>query len=76
MELFAEDWQTLFELLEDGRIKPVIAARFPLDEVVKANELLESGQVTGNVVLLPELEHVSNQQPASQLAADQPRSMR
>jgi NADPH:quinone reductase-like Zn-dependent oxidoreductase len=48
---FLEDWATLFHLLEEGQIKPVIAARFPLLEAAQANALLESGQVTGNVVL-------------------------
>ena len=53
---FMEDWAALFELLEEGKIKPVIAARFPILEAAKANELLESGQVVGNVVLVaPEL---------------------
>jgi len=60
VELFEEDWQALFKMLEDGRIKPVIAARLPLDEVVKANELLQSGQVTGNLVLLPAFQPVSD----------------
>jgi NADPH:quinone reductase-like Zn-dependent oxidoreductase len=53
---FLEDWATLFRLLEEGKIRPIIAARFPILEAAKANELLESGQVVGNVVLLaPEL---------------------
>jgi NADPH:quinone reductase-like Zn-dependent oxidoreductase len=53
---FLEDWATLFKLLEDGKIDPVIAGRFPLLEAAKANALLESGQVIGNVILLaPEL---------------------
>ena len=53
---YLEDWATLFKLLEEGKIKPVIAKKFPILEAAKANELLESGQVTGNVVLLaPEL---------------------
>jgi NADPH:quinone reductase-like Zn-dependent oxidoreductase len=52
----AEDWSALFQLLEEGKIQPVIAERFPLLEAAKANALLESGQVTGNIVLLaPEL---------------------
>jgi NADPH:quinone reductase-like Zn-dependent oxidoreductase len=56
LELFEPDWTALFKLLEEGQIKPIIAARFPLLEARKANELLESGQVTGNIVLLaPEL---------------------
>lgn len=46
----------LFKLLEEGQIKPIIAERFPILEAVKANELLESGKITGNIVLLaPEL---------------------
>jgi NADPH:quinone reductase-like Zn-dependent oxidoreductase len=49
---FKEDWSHLFKLLQEGKIKPVIDRKFPLLEAVKANELLESGQVTGNVVLL------------------------
>jgi NADPH:quinone reductase-like Zn-dependent oxidoreductase len=55
-QLLAEDWAVLFEMLEEGKIRPVIAATFPILEAAKANELLESGQVSGNVVLLaPEL---------------------
>jgi len=54
--IFLEDWATLFNLLGEGQIKPVIAAKFPLLEAAKANELLESGQVVGNVILVaPEL---------------------
>jgi NADPH:quinone reductase-like Zn-dependent oxidoreductase len=49
---YLEDWATLFKLLEDGKIKPVIAAQFPILEAVKANVLIESGQVVGNVVLV------------------------
>ena len=54
--LLKEDWTKLFKLLEEGQIRPVVAAKFPLLQAAKANELLESGQVTGHVVLLaPEL---------------------
>jgi len=53
---FLEDWCTLFNLLEEGKIDPVIAARFPILEAAQANALLESGEVIGNIVLLaPEL---------------------
>jgi NADPH:quinone reductase-like Zn-dependent oxidoreductase len=56
IDLLKEDWTRLFELLEQDEIQPIIAARLPILEAAKANELLESGQVTGNVVLLaPEL---------------------
>jgi NADPH:quinone reductase-like Zn-dependent oxidoreductase len=53
---FLEDWAALFDLLEAGKIEPVIAAKYPILEAAKANELLESGSVIGNIVLLsPEL---------------------
>jgi NADPH:quinone reductase-like Zn-dependent oxidoreductase len=53
---YLEDWATLFGLLEEGKIKPVIMEKFPILEAAIANELLESGQVVGNVVLVtPEL---------------------
>ena len=49
---FLEDWAALFKLLEERKIKPVISHRYPIYEAARANELLESGAVTGNVVLL------------------------
>jgi len=53
---FMDDLPVLFKLLEEGKIKPIIAKKFPILEAAKANELLESGQVIGNIVLLaPEL---------------------
>lgn len=56
MRPFLQDWAVLFALLGEGKINPIIAATFPLLEAAKANELLESGQVIGNIVLLaPEL---------------------
>lgn len=55
-DLFKEDWTRLFKLLEDGQIYPVVAKTIPLLEAVKAYEMLESGVVAGNLVLLaPEL---------------------
>jgi NADPH:quinone reductase-like Zn-dependent oxidoreductase len=55
--LFKEDWTELFRLLEEGQIKPIIAAKYPILEAVTAYELLESRSVTGNIVLLsPELQ--------------------
>jgi NADPH:quinone reductase-like Zn-dependent oxidoreductase len=56
VNLLKEDWLVLFKLLEEDRIKPIIAERFPILEAAKANELLESGKVIGNVALVaPEL---------------------
>jgi NADPH:quinone reductase-like Zn-dependent oxidoreductase len=56
VELLKEDWAALFKLLEERKIQPIIAGKFPILEAAEANSLLESGEVTGNVVLLsPEL---------------------
>jgi NADPH:quinone reductase-like Zn-dependent oxidoreductase len=49
---YLEDWATLFRLLNAGRINPIIAAKFPIVEAAKANQLLESGHGIGNIVLL------------------------
>jgi NADPH:quinone reductase-like Zn-dependent oxidoreductase len=51
-EPFLKDWAELFRLLEEGKIKPIIAKRFPILEAAQANELLESRQVIGNIVLM------------------------
>jgi NADPH:quinone reductase-like Zn-dependent oxidoreductase len=52
---FIDDWALLFRFLQEGKIKPVIEARFPLLEARQANELLESGNVVGNIVLTSHL---------------------
>jgi NADPH:quinone reductase-like Zn-dependent oxidoreductase len=49
---FMADLQLLFKLLKEGKIKPIISAKFPILEAAKANELLEKGQVIGNIVLV------------------------
>jgi NADPH:quinone reductase-like Zn-dependent oxidoreductase len=42
--------------MQEGQIQPVISGEFPLLEAARANALLESGQVVGNLVLVaPEL---------------------
>jgi NADPH:quinone reductase-like Zn-dependent oxidoreductase len=43
-------------MLADGQIKPVIAEKLPLLDAARGHALLESGKVSGNIVLLaPEL---------------------
>ena len=49
---FRQDLVTLFDLLEQRKIKPLIAQRFPLTEVRHAHELLGTGGVTGKIVLV------------------------
>ena len=48
---FSEDLTTLFGLLAQDKIKPVIAARLPLAEASRAHELVEKAEVQGKIVL-------------------------
>jgi NADPH2:quinone reductase len=50
--LFRQDLITLFELLEQHTIKPVIAKRMLLVEAMHAHELLGTGGVAGKIVLV------------------------
>ena len=50
--LFRRDLITLFDLLKQQKIKPLIAQRFPLAEARQAHELLGKGGVTGKIVLV------------------------
>ena len=38
-------------MLSEGTLRPTIAATFPLEDIAKAHELLESGRAIGNIVL-------------------------
>ena len=49
--LFRQDLITLFDLLRQKKIQPLIAQRFPLAEVRQAQELLGKGGVIGKIVL-------------------------
>jgi NADPH2:quinone reductase len=50
--LFREDLIALFGLLQQRKIEPLIAQRFPLSEARQAHELLGQGGVTGKIVLV------------------------
>lgn len=50
---FREDLIALLDLLQEQKIKPIIAQRFPLAEARQAQELLAKGGVIGKIVLLP-----------------------
>jgi NADPH2:quinone reductase len=50
--LFRQDLITLFDFLQQKKIKPLIAQRLPLAEARHAHELLGTGGVTGKIVLV------------------------
>jgi NADPH2:quinone reductase len=50
--LFRADFVVLLDLLQQQKIKPLIAQRFPLAEARRAHELLEKGGVIGKIVLV------------------------
>jgi NADPH:quinone reductase len=49
---FRQDLMALLALLQQQKIKPIIAQRFPLAEARRAHELLGKGGVTGKIVLV------------------------
>jgi NADPH2:quinone reductase len=50
---FRQDLIALFDLLQQKKIKPLIAQRFPLAEARQAHDLLGKGGVIGKIVLVP-----------------------
>jgi NADPH:quinone reductase-like Zn-dependent oxidoreductase len=48
---FREDLPKLFQLLAEGKLRPVVAGVFPLSQAAKAHEMLERGDVRGKLVL-------------------------
>jgi NADPH:quinone reductase-like Zn-dependent oxidoreductase len=51
--LFRQDLTALFELLQEQKIKPIVAQRFPLSDARQAQEWLGKGGVIGKIVLVP-----------------------
>jgi NADPH2:quinone reductase len=49
---FRQDLTNLFDLLQQQKIKPLIAQRIPLAEARRAHEVLEKGGVKGKIVLV------------------------
>ncbi len=50
--LFRQDLIALLDLLQQRKIQPLIAQRFPLAEARRAQELLGKGGVIGKIVLM------------------------
>ncbi|ACG74183.1 Alcohol dehydrogenase zinc-binding domain protein [Anaeromyxobacter sp. K] len=51
---FRHDLITLLDLLQQRKVEPIIAQRFPLADARRAQELLANGGVTGKIVLVGE----------------------
>ena len=43
--------KSVWPMIADGRVRPVIGARLPIQDAGEAHRLLSSGQVTGKIVL-------------------------
>jgi NADPH:quinone reductase-like Zn-dependent oxidoreductase len=54
-----KDLVCMKELLEAGRVKPVIDRRYPLNEVADAIRYLEEGHAQGKVVIIVEEDSIS-----------------
>jgi NADPH:quinone reductase-like Zn-dependent oxidoreductase len=50
---YRDDLERLLEWLKTGDLRPVIAARLPLEEVVRAHQQVEQAEVQGRLVLIP-----------------------
>lgn len=52
-EAFREDLSLLLGLLAEGKIRPVVAERLPLEEIALAHTLMENSGTRGKILLLP-----------------------
>ena len=45
--------QRVWPLIEEGRIRPVIYARLPLEEAAEGHRIMQKGTQFGKILLLP-----------------------
>lgn len=50
-EVVAEVARNVWPMVADGQVRPIIGAEFPIDQAAAAHELLNSGDVSGKVLL-------------------------
>jgi NADPH:quinone reductase-like Zn-dependent oxidoreductase len=58
-EIRQEDLTTLADLMQSGKVKPVIDRTYPLDQIAEAMRYLEAGHARGKVILTVEGESKS-----------------
>lgn len=54
-----DDLRVLVQLMEEGKVTPVVDRTYPLSEVAGALEYLERGRARGKVVVIPDIEAVA-----------------
>jgi putative PIG3 family NAD(P)H quinone oxidoreductase len=50
-EIVTEVVDNVWPMVADGRVRPIIGAEFPIEQAAAAHELLDSGDVSGKVLL-------------------------
>jgi putative PIG3 family NAD(P)H quinone oxidoreductase len=50
-DIVAEVVANVWPMIENGQVRPIIGAEFPIEQARAAHELLESGEVSGKVLL-------------------------
>ena len=50
-EVVAAVVESVWPMIADGRVRPVIGARLPIQEAAEAHRLLQAGEITGKIVL-------------------------
>ena len=74
--VFRQDLMALFDLLQQHKIKPLIAQRFPLADARRAHELLGQEGVSGKIVLVRSESRASSRSMDSTSRSDPPASAR
>jgi NADPH:quinone reductase len=67
---FRQDLTALLDLLQQQKIKPLVAQRFPLAEARHAHELLGKGGIIGKIVLVPNGASLASAAPQQEHTAD------
>jgi len=49
---FKQDVQALMKLLAEGKLKPVVAGRYPLTEAAKVHRMIDKAEIAGKAVLV------------------------